>query len=411
MTTMTIPLPKPHSVGQRDIILYPGNSVCFAGRRWGKTQAGVERILLEGQKANRRGIYWWVGLSWRSASMKRAWRLIKYYARQTWQTMGLDWAGHIREVDKEAHLPNGTEIWLRTAEKQESLAGEGIRGAVLDEFSLMRETVWTEYIQPALLDFNGWALFVGVPKGNNWATKLYRHSKTLNNWRSFHFTTYDNPFIPEARIDEMRNTMPERLFEQEILAQIIEGAGLVFRNIEACMGATLEPTLEEHKDHYLVMGVDWGKHQDYTVLSLGCADCCVELARDRFSQIDYTLQRGRLIALAERWKPMKILAESNAMGEPIIELLADEGLPVEGFQTTASSKPQLIENFALAFERAEWQFQDDPIWTLELEAYERDVSSATGRSRYGAPEGMHDDTVMARALMLWAAGKQQWLIY
>jgi len=78
-------------------------------------------------------------------------------------------------------------------------------------------------------------------------------------------------------------------------------------------------------------------------------------------------------------------------------------LPVSGFQTTATSKPRLIESLALAFEKEEFQFQDDPIWTGELEAYERKVSLTTGRSSYSAPTGMHDDTVIARALMLKAA--------
>jgi hypothetical protein len=78
---------------------------------------------------------------------------------------------------------------------------------------------------------------------------------------------------------------------------------------------------------------------------------------------------------------------------------------VKGFQTTASSKPPLIENLALIFERNEWQFIDDPIWTSELEAYERTVSPTTGRSSYNAPEGLHDDTVIGRALMVWRAGQ------
>ena len=81
-----------------------------------------------------------------------------------------------------------------------------------------------------------------------------------------------------------------------------------------------------------------------------------------------------------------------------------------GFETTASSKPPLIENLALAFEREEFQFQDDPIWTAELEAYERKVSVSTGRSQYGAPEGMHDDTVIARALMLKDITGGHWYI-
>jgi hypothetical protein len=96
------------------------------------------------------------------------------------------------------------------------------------------------------------------------------------------------------------------------------------------------------------------------------------------------------------------------MGEPNIEMMQRDGLPVWGFDTTATTKPPLIENMALVFERAEWQFQNDPIWTAETEAYERKVSPITGRSQYSAPEGMNDDTVMARALMLWVANKPAW---
>jgi hypothetical protein len=100
-----------------------------------------------------------------------------------------------------------------------------------------------------------------------------------------------------------------------------------------------------------------------------------------------------------------ITAESNAMGEPIIEELQRVGMPVSGFQTTAQSKPPLIENLALALEREEWQFLNDPVWTGELEAYERKVSPVTGRSQYSAPEGLHDDTVIARALMVHNANR------
>jgi hypothetical protein len=69
-------LPTPHSQGQGDVIRYPGNVVLFAGRRWGKTQAGIDRFQVFGNPDP--GLYWWVGLSWKSASMKRAWRLQKH---------------------------------------------------------------------------------------------------------------------------------------------------------------------------------------------------------------------------------------------------------------------------------------------------------------------------------------------
>lgn len=92
------------------------------------------------------------------------------------------------------------------------------------------------------------------------------------------------------------------------------------------------------------------------------------------------------------------------MGEPIIDgLRADDSLVALGIQilpftTTAASKPPLIQSLALALEREECQWQDDPLWTGELGAYEVKYSAVTGRPSYSAPEGVHDDTVMARAL-------------
>lgn len=107
--------------------------------------------------------------------------------------------------------------------------------------------------------------------------------------------------------------------------------------------------------------------------------------------------------MCSKWQPTAIQTELNSIGQPVFEQLQRLDLPVVGFETTATTKPPLIENLALALERSEWQFQQDAIWTAELEAYERKVSTVTGRSSYNAPEGVHDDTVMARALMVWNA--------
>jgi len=80
-------------------------------------------------------------------------------------------------------------------------------------------------------------------------------------------------------------------------------------------------------------------------------------------------------------------------------------LPIRGFETTAASKPPLIENLALSLERAEVRWLDVPVATAELEAYERKSSAATGRASYSAPAGVHDDTVIARALARKEAGR------
>ena len=68
--------------------------------------------------------------------------------------------------------------------------------------------------------------------------------------------------------------------------------------------------------------------------------------------------------------------------------------------TTIATKTVIIETLALAFERGDVRILADPVLIGELQAYEME-RLPSGLMRYSAPEGMHDDTVMALALA-WA---------
>jgi len=390
---------RPHP-GQAMVHLHPARfKVLVTGRRWGKTRLGVHECL---DVASGGGRAWWIAPSYKMGEV--GWRPIKH--------MGSKLGAEIRKVDRQMILPNGGEVTVRSADNPDSLRGEGLDLAVFDECAFISEGAWTDSIRPALSDRLGKAIFISTPKGRNWLWRLYQRGQDPSNdeWISWQLPTSDNPYIDKTEIEAARQGLPELTFEQEYLAVFLEGQGAVFRNIGACLNAPASKP-EDHKGHRIIMGVDWGKQNDFTCLSLGCADCRYEIAQDRFNQIDYHFQRQRLQVLADKWNVTDIIAESNAMGAPIIEELQRSGLPVRGFDTTSTSKPPLIENLALTLEREEFQFIDDPVWTGELEAYERKVSPMTGRSQYSAPEGMHDDTVMARALMIHGAVNDRWLIY
>lgn len=393
---ITIKLPRPHSQAQFDLISTRYSDVVLAGRRWGKTQVGVYRILYAATQNV--GLYWWVGLSWRSASMKRAWRLLKFYARKIWKSLGQSTDGKIRESVNEIDLPNGSSIWMRSAEREDSLAGEAIRGVIVDEFTLMSETVWSEYLEATLLDYNGWAMFIGVPKGNNWAAQLWRNAAGRRGWRQHRYTTYDNPFMPRERIDDIKLNVTERLFSQEYLAEVLEDGGAVFRNVSACIATPPKP----NEVTSVVIGVDWGKSNDYTVLVAMDEKTRRVIEIDRFNQISWTLQRGRLEQMAQRYNTRLILAESNSIGAPNIEELQKAGLPVQGFQTTSASKGQLVDSLALAFEQQSIGIPNDPVLIGELQAYEME-RLPSGTWRYSAPDGGHDDCVIALALAYRAA--------
>ena len=85
------------------------------------------------------------------------------------------------------------------------------------------------------------------------------------------------------------------------------------------------------------------------------------------------------------------------MGQPLIEQLQAAGLPVVPFTTTAASKQIAVDALALAFERGALRIIPDPTLIAELQAYEAE-RLPSGMLRYGAPSGMHDDTVMALML-------------
>ena len=362
--------------------------VLACGRRWGKTRLATVLCMA---KALERGRAWWVAPTYKVASI--GWRMLKAFARQIPGT-------EIREVDRMITYPSGGTVQAMSADNPDSLRGEGLDFCALDECAFMKEEAWSAALRPALADRQGKAIFISTPKGRNWFWKLYQAAKAgKEGWAAWSHPTSANPYIPTGEIEDARGELPERIFRQEFLAEFLEGEGVVFRNINACLYPG-EETPEDHHGHNIVMGVDWGKDVDYTALSVICATCAKEVALERFHAIEYRLQRHRLEALAERWAVSFILAESNAMGEPIIEELQWANLPVEGFATTAATKPPLIESLVLAFEREECQWLADPVATVELEGYERAVNATTGRPTYAAPKsgGLHDDTVMARAL-------------
>ena len=194
-----------------------------------------------------------------------------------------------------------------------------------------------------------------------------------------------------AEIEAAKRNLPERIFQQEYMAEFLEDAGQVFRRV--IDATTAEP--RESGDGVSV-GVDWGKHEDFTVISVVDRDGRM-VGWERFNQIDYTVQLGRLEAVIDRYAPSQIVAESNSMGEPLVEQLQRRYGNVTGFKTTNQSKATLIEDLALAFERGEVAIFNEPVLVNELQAFEMS-RLPSGMIRYAAPQGMHDDTVISLAL-------------
>lgn len=382
---VTIRLPRLHT-GQRSIVADAARfNVLACGRRFGKTVLGLDRLIHPALAGYPVG---WFGPSYKM--LAEAWR-------EAMRTLAPIARASIQEHRLELVTGGSVDMW--SLDGPNAARGRKYKRVVIDEAAMVPdlEEAWQAAIRPTLTDYAGDAWFLSTPKGMNYFWRLFTKGDdpTQSEWRRFQRPTADNPYIETTEIEAARIDLPERTFAQEYLAQFIQDAGGVFRGVR--LAATAEPSHEYIGTHSYIVGVDWGKHADFTAVAVLDASTRAMVALDRFNQIDYTLQTGRLRALADRYRPAAIVAERNSMGEAILETLERQGLPVEPFTTTAPSKKAAIEALALAIERRDLALLPDPVLLAELEAYEA-TRLPSGLLRYGAPSGMHDDTVMALAL-------------
>ncbi len=391
MPSLTLELPKLHPA-QRLVWDDPARfHVMACGRRFGKSRLGALLCLA---KASKGGRAWWVGPTYPVASV--GWRMIRKLVAQIPGAI-------VRESERMVTLPNGGTIQVKSADSPDGLRGEGLDFVVIDECAFVREEAWTEALRPALADRKGAALFISTPKGRNWFWRLW-HGADGKAWRAWRFTSYDNPFLDPAEIDAARDSLPERIFQQEFMAEFIEDSGGVFRRVTEAATATAQSS-RIHQHNYII-GADWGRSNDFTALTVIDLVTKELVSLDRFNQIDYAVQLDRLTALCDRFKPVAIVAESNAMGMPLIETLQRRNLPVQAFNTTNASKQAIIDVLALSFEQGTLRILPDPILIAELQAYEME-RLPSGLLRYGAPDGLHDDTVMSLAMAWYGASNQR----
>lgn len=302
------------------------------------------------------------------------------------------------ESDKIIRAVTGGSLELWSLEDPDAGRGRGYALVVVDEAARVPklEYSWQNAIRPALADYRGSAWFLSTPRGRNFFWHLFRTAEYSEEWYSAQRPTAENPYISADEINAAREELPERVWLQEFAAEFVESEGSVFRGVlEAAKAQPEGPT--EGAEY--VFGVDWGKFEDFTVIQVLDITRRRHVWQERFRRIDWHLQVERLRSLCERYKPVAIIAERNAAGDPIIERLVRDGLPVRPFTTTLESKKKAIEALALAIERGDIELLDDPVLVGELLSFEA-KRLPSGLLRYQAPEGQHDDCVMALA-MAW----------
>jgi hypothetical protein len=373
------------------IVQHPAKvKVISAGRRWGKTVTGGNIVLPASLMGNR--------CMWGVPAYKNGRALWR------WATAAVAdlRAAKVCDVSQTEHIisfpRSGGFLGLYSLDNPDCVRGEAFDIAVLDEAGSMRPEAWTEAVQPTLADTDGDAFLIGTPKARNWFYEEWLRGqsdgKLQKSWKA---PSRDNPNPNIQRAAELARTrVPERVYLQEWEAEFVEDTGAVFRRVREA--ATAPFPVEPYPGQF-VMAIDWGRSVYFTVLIV--IDCMrrTVVDFDRFNQVGWEIQRGRVVAMARKWQVSSILAEQNSIGDPNIEQLAGapDFLPIRGFTTTNATKAEIIEDLVLAIETGDIAFPNIPVLVNELIAFSMEKTKS-GLIRYCAPEGLWDDCVIALAL-------------
>jgi hypothetical protein len=356
-----------------------------------------------------------VAPTYTSTSLGRCWReflrycpkeLIQNYPRGIHRTPG----------DRHIDLIGDRLVYFKSADRPDTLAGEGLSWIWCDEPAQFHSDVWERVLPPALMERHGIAWFTGTPNGRNWYFRLFQEGQDPLNQevQSWNHSSYQNSieeggYIPKAEIDQIAARLPWQARQQEIMGTFLQDTFAVFRGVDECVKGKLE---EPNPATSYVGGIDVAKHADYTVI------CIIDnnghlVAFDRFGDLDWDFQRKRIKALVFKYAA-RTLIDSSGVGDPMLDelqrkriierddgtVIVEEGLPIEGYKFTHASKAELIENLSLMIEQGKISYPNIPDLVSELKIYGW-TKTKGDTFVYNAPEGYHDDCVIALALAAW----------
>jgi hypothetical protein len=384
---ISLELPMPHRAQQRVLRELRRFNVVDCGRRWGKSLLGLNLVMETALAGYPNG--WFAPAN---KYLNQCWRDLKRLAEPVTKDKS--------EVEHRLELITGGVIECWSLVDPDAGRSRKYKRVVVDEAAKVRtlESSWNEAIRPCLADYAGDAFWLSTPKGMDffWRGFCKGQDENEKEWASWKMPTETNPYIQQTEIEAARFDTPERAFQQEWLAEFLDDTGGVFRGINAVIDPGRDEPEEPATGRIYTLGVDLARVEDFTVISV-MDDRGRQVYHERFNQISWERQIGAILNVADRYKA-DVVVETNSIGDVVEQRLRSAiGGRVHGWQSTNASKTAIIDNLAMLIEQRRISLMDIDSQRNELLAYQYDVT-ASRNITMNAPEGMHDDCVIALAL-------------
>lgn len=183
-----------------------GIAVCHV--RAGKTVACINDLVdaaLRCEKNNPRFAY---VAPFFSQAKDVAWVYLKHYTQNL--------PGYSpNESELRVDFAGGRRVRLYGADNYQRLSGIYLDGVVLDEYGDMDPRAWQEVIRARLSDRQGWALFIGTPKGVNHFADLWTAAQRDPDWFKLRLPASETGILVQSELDDARRQMSEEDYQAQ----------------------------------------------------------------------------------------------------------------------------------------------------------------------------------------------------
>lgn len=183
-------------------------SVIVCHRRWGKTVWAINHLLRDAMTSTKPESRYAYFAPFLKQAKSIAWDYLKHFSRPI-PNIG------INETELRVDYPNGARIRLLGADNPDSQRGVYLDGVVLDEYAQMAPGMFSEILRPALSDRQGWAVWMGTPKGRNHFYDLYEHASTDTDWHVALYRASETGILDPSELASARKMMSADEYDQE----------------------------------------------------------------------------------------------------------------------------------------------------------------------------------------------------
>lgn len=299
-----------------------------AHRRAGKTYAAIHDVIDHALRTNKTEARYALGAPTYSQVKDVMWGYLKSGVRALPNV-------RINESELWVQLHNGARIRLYALDTSfERLRGLYLDGIVMDEVADIDPRAWPEVIRPALSDREGWAVWIGTPKGRDAFYRIWCDAVAHpDEWYSQMLRASETGIVSQAELEDARKAMPESVYNREFecsfdepgINQLISGA--MVRDAMA---------RETAADGPRIMGVDVARFgDDRTVIVMREGDALTHIAV--FSGIDTMETVGRVTMAIDTLRPDAVFIDVIGIGAGVVDRLLQLGYPVIGIASSAKA--------------------------------------------------------------------------